>query len=93
MAAGANFKFHAVLRVHGSESGDFTVRSHTFNKSDFIHWLKEMHEKIQAHFESYKSLEHTTSDCDFFFSVIPAGAGTKSTEKRDLDSIYKKPRW
>ena len=26
-----DFKLHAVLRVHGSEHGDFTVRSKTFS--------------------------------------------------------------
>ena len=62
-----DFKFHAVLRVHGSENGDFTVRSKTFSKNDFLGWFNQIIEKIREHFESYKSLEHTTFDIDFFF--------------------------
>ncbi len=88
LAKGVNFKFNAVLRVHGDETGDFTVRSKTFSKSDFLHWFNQMIDKIRAHFESYKTLEHTTFDCDFFFTILPAGAG--GTENRALDSIYKK---
>ena len=34
-----DFKFHAVLRVHGSENGDFTVRSKTFSNNYFLGWF------------------------------------------------------
>ena len=37
-----DFKFHAVLRVHGSENGDFTVRSKTFSKKDFLGWFNQI---------------------------------------------------
>ena len=86
----ANFKFNVVVRVNGAQDGNFTVRSGTFGKQDFLKWFHQIVEKILAHFQSYKSLENTTFDSDFFFSVIPTGGGHNATEDRSLASIYAK---
>ena len=87
---GSNFKFHAVLRVSGAQDGNFTLRTHTFSKQDFLSWFNETIERINAHFQSYKSLENTTFDCDFFFTVVPAGGANGGTEDRSSDSIFAK---
>ena len=47
---GSNFKFHAVLHVSGVQDGNFTVRSHTFNKSDFLGWFNQIIEKNPSTF-------------------------------------------
>jgi ribosomal protein S17E len=88
----ANFKFHAVLRVNGAQDGNFTVRGRTHEKYQFLYWFNELVEKIKTHFQSYKTLEETTFDIDFFFTVIPSGAGHAghATEDRSLASIYAK---